>query len=296
MQTAPTVGDPGLFGPDSVTWRVHADPLLGLGGLRSLLLQALHPLAMAGVSAHSSFRDDPWGRLLRTAQYVGTVTYGSTVEAQRAAARVRGMHRKVRGVDEESGQPYAASDPALLAWVHVTEVDSFLTTTRRGGLALTDAEADAYVAEQARANALLGLPVDQVPQSVAEIDAYYRRLRPELRVGEKARAAARFVVHPPMSRRVTWLTPARPAWYGLGGLAFALLPSWARRMYRLPGLPTTDWGATLSARAMHAALMKVPVERRQGPALAAAVERLGLVDYDPVSDRSDAGTTRTMLP
>jgi uncharacterized protein (DUF2236 family) len=300
--------DPGFFGPESVNWRVHADPLLlGLGGLRALLLQALHPIAMAGVAAHSSFRADPWGRLLRTAQYVGTVTYGTTAEVERAAARVRGMHRTVRGIDPGSGQPYRATDPALLTWVHVTEVDSFLSTARRGGLALTDAEADAYVAEQARANALLGLPTTGVPQTVAELDAYYAAVRPQLRAGEKTHDAARLVLHPPMSRRVAWLTPARPAWYGFGGLAFALLPAWARRMYRLPGLPTTDWGATAAIRALHTTLMQVPLHRRQGPALTAALERTGLTGYDPVagswspgsgtaSPRSDAGVTRTIRP
>jgi uncharacterized protein (DUF2236 family) len=241
-----------------------------------LLLQALHPLAMAGVAAHSAFRADPWGRLFRTAQYIGTTTYGTTTDATRAAARVRGMHQRVTGIDPESGRPYRASDPELLTWVHVTEVDSFLTTARRGGLHLSAAEADQYVAEQARGNALLGVPTERAPQTVAEIADYYRELRSQLRVGEQARAAARFVLHPPMSRKVVLLTPARPAWYGLGALAFGLLPRWARRMYRLPGLPTTDWGATLATRALRTALLQLPEARRQGPALTAAKQRLGL--------------------
>jgi uncharacterized protein (DUF2236 family) len=268
--------DPGLFGPQSVTWRVHADPLVGLGGLRALLLQAIHPLAMAGVLAHSDFRADPWGRLFRTAQYVGAVTYGTTDEAHHAAARVRGIHRAVRGIDPASHRPYRASDPELLTWVHVTEVDSFLQATRRGGLALSDAEADQYVAEQADGGALLGVPRDTVPHSVAEIEAYYRRMRPELHVGPAAREVAWFVIKPPMPRKVALLTPARPAWYGLGGLAFALLPRWVRRTYRMPGLPTTDLGATVALRTLHAALMQLPAARREGPALTAAKERLGL--------------------
>ena len=268
--------DPGLFGPQSVTWRVHADPLVGLGGLRALLLQAIHPLAMAGVLAHSDFRADPWGRLFRTAQYVGAVSYGTTEEAQRAAARVRGIHRAVRGIDPVSHRPYRASDPELLTWVHVTEVDSFLTATRRGGLALTDAEADRYVAEQADSGALLGVPRDGVPHTAREIEEYYGRMRPELHVGPQAREVARFVIRPPMPRKVALLTPARPAWYGLGGLAFALLPRWVRRMYRMPGLPTTDLAATLAIRTLHATLMQLPEARREGPALTAAKERLGL--------------------
>jgi uncharacterized protein (DUF2236 family) len=268
--------DPGLFGPDSVTWRVHADPLLALGGLRALLLQAVHPLAMAGVSAHSDFRADPWGRLFRTAQYVGTVSYGTTTEARQAAARVRGVHRRVRGIDPVTGLAYRASDPELLTWVHVTEVDSFLTTARRGGLSLTGEEADRYVAEQAGSGALLGVPANRAPHSVAEIHEYYREMRPQLMVGRQAREAARFVMHPPMPRKVALLTPARPAWYGLGGLAFGLLPAWVRRMYRLPGLPTTDLGATLAARALRTTLMRVPESRREGPAVARAKQRLGL--------------------
>ncbi len=268
--------DPGIYGPQSVSWRVHGDPLLGLGGLRALLLQALHPLAMAGVAAHSEFRADPWGRLVRTARYIGTVTYGTTAEAHRAAARVRGLHRTVNGIDPVSNRPYSARDPELLTWVHVTEVDSFLTTARRGGLALTDAEADRYVAEQATAGGLLGVPHELAPHSVADITAYYAQMRPQLEVGAQAREAARFVIHPPMPRKVALLTPARPAWYGLGGLAFAMLPPWARRMYRLPGLPLTDLGATLGVRALHNGLTLLPRTQREGPALTAAKKRLGL--------------------
>ncbi|HEX4018972.1 MAG TPA: oxygenase MpaB family protein [Frankiaceae bacterium] len=268
--------DPGIFGPDSVSWQVHGDPLLGLGGLRALLLQALHPLAMAGVAAHSEFRADPWGRLVRTARYIGTVTYGTTADAHRAAARVRGLHRTVNGLDPVSHRPYSASDPELLTWVHVTEVDSFLSTARRGGLALTAQQADRYVDEQATVGALLGVPADLAPHSVAEIAEYYARMRPQLEVGALAREAARFVIHPPMPRKVALLTPARPAWYGLGGLAFALLPRWARRMYRLPAVPMTDLGATLAVRALHGGLMLMPKAQRDGPALTAAKERLGL--------------------
>jgi uncharacterized protein (DUF2236 family) len=268
--------DPGIFGPQSITWRVHADPLLALAGLRALLLQALHPLAMAGVAAHSEFRADPWGRLVRTARYVGTVTYGTTADAHRAAARVRGLHRTVNGIDPVSNRPYSASDPELLTWVHVTEVDSFLSTARRGGLPLTDAEADRYVAEQAVAGALLGVPDDLAPHSVAQIADCYARMRPQLEVGAQAREAAAFVIHPPMPHRVALLTPARPAWYGLGALAFALLPPWVRRMYRLPRLPMTDVGATLAVRTLHTGLMLLPKAQRDGPAMSAAKERLGL--------------------
>jgi uncharacterized protein (DUF2236 family) len=268
--------DPGLFGPDSVTWRVHAEPLLWLGGVRALLLQATHPLAMAGVMGHSDFRADPWGRLFRTAQYVGTVTFGTTEAAQSAAARVRGIHQLVRGIDPLTRRPYRASDPELLTWVHVTEVDSFLTTARRAGLTLTPAEADRYVAEQARGGALLGVPDDLVPHTVSEIDDYYRSVRPQLQVGPAAREVARFIMHPPMPRKIALLTPARPAWYGVSALAFASLPRWARRLYGLPGLPPTDLVASVTARGMRAALRQLPRRYREGPAYLAAQQRMGL--------------------
>src|SRR5256885_8630678 len=113
-----TSGDPGLFGPDSVTWRVHAAPSMLIGGLRALLVQALHPLAMAGVHQHSDYRDNPWGRLRRTSEYVLITTYGDTETAARAGAVVRAVHRRISGVDPVTGRAYRADDPELLAWIH----------------------------------------------------------------------------------------------------------------------------------------------------------------------------------
>jgi uncharacterized protein (DUF2236 family) len=136
----------GLFGPETVTWRVHGDPILWVAGLRALLLQALHPAAMAGVLEHSDFRADPWGRLLRTADYVGTISFGTAAEARKAAGRVRGLHRQVAGIDRLTGNRYRADDPELLRWVHCCEAESFLTTYQRAGGAVSSAEADAYYA------------------------------------------------------------------------------------------------------------------------------------------------------
>ena len=140
--------DPGLFGPDSVTWRVHADPSMALAGLRALLLQAVHPLAMAGVAQHSDFRRDPWGRLFRTAEYVGVTTFGTTEQARRAGAKVRGIHGRLVGIEPESGTAYRVNDPALLRWVHCCEAESFLSTALRCGLRLSAADQDRYYAEQ----------------------------------------------------------------------------------------------------------------------------------------------------
>ncbi|MGI8694761.1 MAG: oxygenase MpaB family protein [Geodermatophilaceae bacterium] len=269
-----TMPDPGLFGPDSITWRVHGDPVLAVGGLRALVLQALHPRAMAGVASHSGFRSDPWGRLQRTAEYVGRVSFGTTEEAHRAAARVRGVHRKLTATDPEAGVSFRIDEPELLLWVHCCEVDSFLTTVRRAGLPLTDDDAERYLAEQVLAATLVGLPAGAVPASSADLSDYFSDVRPQLRLTAQARDAARFVLLPPMPAWVRWLTPARPAWGGLAGLGFALLPRWARRLYKLPGLPTTDAGASAAVRTLRRSLLAVPASVRQGPHQKAARERL----------------------
>lgn len=264
----------GLFGPDSVTWRIHADPLLIVGGIRALLLQALHPLALAGVVEHSGFRAEPWGRLARTAEFVGTLTYGTASEAVKAAARVRGAHRGLTGIEPESGITYRVDDPALLLWVHCCEVDSFLSTARRSGCLMTDAEADSYLLEQRVAAELVGIPAEDVPTHRGDLADYFTDVLPMLRPTAEAHRAARFLLAPPMPAWVRVLTPARPAWGGLATLAFGLLPGWARRMYRLPGLPTTDAAATASLRALRASVQRLPAHWREGPALRAARERL----------------------
>jgi uncharacterized protein (DUF2236 family) len=268
--------DLGLFGPDSVTWRLHADPVLWVAGVRALLLQALHPLTIAAVQEHSDFRADTWGRLMRTADYVGTVTYGTRAEAHRAAARIRRIHAHVSGVDDVTGQAYRAEDPALLLYVHCCEIDSFLSTVRRGGQRLSTVDADGYVAEQLRAARLVGLDPqrDGVPTDTGSLADYFTAVRPHLVASHRTRETARFILAPPMPGWVQVATPARPAWTGVAALAFALLPRWARRMYRLPGLPSTDLSATLALRALRASLLVVPARLREGPHLRAARTRL----------------------
>jgi uncharacterized protein (DUF2236 family) len=247
----------GYFGPDSISRRVIADPAAGVGGIRALFLQALHPRAMAGVAQHSNFADDFWPRLQRTAQYVTTVAFGSTDQADDAAARVRAVHRMVRGIDQVTGLPYSADDPDLLRWVHVTEVSSFLDAVRRAGLKLSDAEADQYYAEQVRAAALLG--ATDVPASCAEVADYLRAVRPELRASPVAREAALRLALPPMSLRVQLLTPARGGWAALAAVAYGLLPGWARRCYGLPGPPGTALAATVALRGLRAGALALPL-------------------------------------
>jgi uncharacterized protein (DUF2236 family) len=256
--------DDGLFGPGSVTWIVHADPVFPVAGIRALLLQALHPVAMAAVAQHGGFDDDFWGRLERTGQYVTTVTFGPADAALRTAARVRGVHRRLHGIDPRTGTSFRLDRPDLLLGVHCCQVESFLGTARRAGAPIDAAAADRYVAEQALPAELIGIPAGLAPTSVAALREYFVAVRPELGASVDARRAARLLAVPPMTSWVRLLTPARPAWLTLAGLALALLPRWARRMYRLPGLPTTDPAATAALRALRAGTAVLP-ERFSGP-------------------------------
>ena len=271
MEVVTTTEDLGLFGPESVSWRVQADPAAGVGGLSALFLQALHPLAMAGVFEHSSYDADFWPRFQRTAEYVTTVNFGTTGEVAAAAARVRRMHDYVQGIDPVTGQPYSAGSSELITWVHITEVSGFIRAVQRGGLLLSHSEVDRYYREQVKVAELLGA-VD-VPSSQAEVDAYLHRMRPQLVCSPTTRNGARLLLAPPMPWRVQLLTPARPAWAALAALAFCLMPRWARRIYRLPGLPITDVGATVALRALRLAALQVPEERRVGPLVLAARAR-----------------------
>jgi len=271
----PPPADPGLFGPDSVTWRVHGDPSMALAGFRSLLLQAVHPLVMAGFDDNSSFRDDPWGRLRRTGDWVATVTFGTTAEAEQAGAVLRAVHgRLAPGVEPETGLPYRVDDPELLLWVHCTEVESFLSTFRRCGGHLAAGDGDRYVDEMRRSAALVGLDPEAVPRTEAQIQDYYRRVRPQLRVTSVARRNALWGFVPPMPRWVEVATPARPAWAALVATSAAMLPRWARRLYGLPGLPLTDLSATVSGRALRTTLAALPDAWIQSPTHRAARERV----------------------
>lgn len=192
--------DDGLFGPGSVTWRVHASPAMLIGGMRALLIQSLHPLAMAGVAQHSDYRTRGLYRLRRTTQYVLTVTYGDTEAAEAAGAQVRSVHQHIQGLDPVTGRNYSADDPETLLWVHCAEVHSFYTAYRAYGGALTSADRDRYFAESARAAALVGIPKELVPASALEMRAYFARLLPSLCVSQSALEAIRFLSAPPIIR------------------------------------------------------------------------------------------------
>ena len=183
-------GDAGLFGPDSITWRVHSDLSMLVGGVRALIVQTVHPLAIAGVAQHSQFRSDPLGRLRRTAAFVAATTYGSTAQADAAIARVRAIHERVTGVAAD-GRPYSANDPDLLAWVHHVEVQSFLLAYQRVGPGLGPADADTYVREMAGLGERFG--VRDPVSTAADLHAWVRH-HPDQRVTPDARAAVRFMV------------------------------------------------------------------------------------------------------
>jgi uncharacterized protein (DUF2236 family) len=264
--------DLGLFGPESVTWRVHADSILLFSAPRALLLQALHPRAVAGVMQNSDFKNDPWRRLRRTITYVATVVYGTTAQAEAAGRRVRAIHASMTARDSATGEEFRLDSPELLRWVHVSEVDSFVTTAQRAGLGLTAGEVDRYYTEQRRVAALVGLDPEAVPGTAAEVAEYYAAMRPELRTTPEAMEVLRFVVSPPMPYGLG-LTPARLAWWSFSALGVGLLPRWARRMYRLPGLPTTDLSATVSAYTVRRVMRVLPRRAFEGPILRSARAR-----------------------
>ncbi|MCK0118530.1 DUF2236 domain-containing protein [Isoptericola sp. S6320L] len=212
---------PRWFVAGSPVRRVHADAATFVGGLRALLLQSLHPLAMAGVAGHSGFRGDPWGRLARTSTFLATTTFATADDAREMVDRVRAVHERVRGKAPD-GRPYRASDPHLLSWVHAAEADSFLTAHQRyGERRLTPAEADEYVAQSGRVARALG--AQDVPQTVAELAAVLESFRPELEATPAALDTAHFLLRePPLPRAV------RPPYRLLAAGAVSLLPAWAR--------------------------------------------------------------------
>ncbi len=222
----------GFFGPDSVTWTVHADSCMLVGGLRALMLQTMHPLAMAGIAEHSNYREAPLDRLANTATYVGTTIYGSQDDARRSIAMVKRVHQRVTGVAPD-GRPYAANDPHLLTWVHSTLVDSFLRSYQRyGSKPLSAADADAYVAEQAVLAELF--EAEPAARSVAELRAYFAAMRPELRGSRDARDTIRFLLAPPLP-----LMACAPYAIIASG-AVTLLPRSVRRALWLPVLPAVE--------------------------------------------------------
>ncbi|HET7305978.1 MAG TPA: oxygenase MpaB family protein [Segeticoccus sp.] len=222
-------GSPGprWFPRDAPVRRVQADASMYVGGLRALLLQSLHPLPMAAVADHSGFRSDPWGRLASTSTFLAETTFGTVEDAEKAIGRVRRLHAGIGGTTRD-GRAYRADDPHLLEWVHVAEIDSFLTAHRLfGHHPLSAAEADEYVAQSGHVARLLG--ARRVPTTVAGLAAALAQFRPELEGTPEARDVARFLLRePPLA---AW---ARPVYRALATAAVGSLPEWATDLLDIP--------------------------------------------------------------
>lgn len=238
----------GLFGPGAVARRVHGDIMtMMVGGVTALLLQMLHPAVLAGVWDHSDFRNDMPGRLRRTARFIALTTFGGRTEAEAAIARVCRIHERVRGVLPD-GTPYAANDPALLAWVHVTAVLSFLTAwVRYAERSMRTSDQDRYIAEMAIVATALG--ADPIPRSKLEAQRLVMAMRAQLRCDMRTREVARLVL---AQQAADWI--AQPVQMLTMQAAIDLLPVWARRMHglRVPafGIPLVRAGTFGVAQAM----------------------------------------------
>jgi len=213
------VTDRGLFGPDSVTWRVMREPVLWVAGFRALYLQALHPRVMRGTWQNTSFArsGEAWGRFVRTAEFIGVRTYGTTDQVASAGRRIRKLHASLTGT-EPDGTRFRLDEPELLLWVHCGEISSYVDIVRRSGVGLSAADLDAFVDEQRRSAAVVGLDPGTVPATVAGLDAYYERMRPGRYACAEAKQALRST----------------------------------------PGSPVTDLGATVALRMAHQSMSRIP--------------------------------------
>lgn len=280
--------DPGLFGPDSVTWQMHADPMMWIAGVRALYFQALHPRAVRGVMQNSDFRRDAWGRL-RCGPRASSARRrtGRARPPRRPAARVRRIHSHLGVTDPDTGERYGVDEPELLLWVHCAEIDSYLHVARRSGFRLTEAQADRYVAEHRTSARLVDLDPEKVPGSQAELAAYFESVRPELAAGPEARDVDDFLQRPPTH---LLLIPAREVlWRRVVGLAYASLPPYAHELY---GRQAPEPGVvTRRMRATGTALRLIPARVRwQLPPkhILRAMGRLG-VDARPAPYKVDRG-------
>lgn len=220
---------PRWFSQEDPIWRVHAHSAMFPGGVAALLLQSLHPSAMAGVAGHSGYRGDPWGRLQRTSYYIAATTFGTIAHAEEVIEHVASIHERVRGKDDE-GKPYAASDPALLSWVHIAEIHSFLVAYQMySGDPLTAQEADTYVSQARTASTLLG--ATDLPANVNELREQLHEHRTLLRSTPAAVDAGHFLLRePPLP------IAARPGYMLVARGGVAALPKWAREGLGLSGL------------------------------------------------------------
>jgi uncharacterized protein (DUF2236 family) len=266
-----TSADHGLYGPGSLTWRIMGEPVMWVAGLRALYLHALHPQVMRGTWQNTSFNKpgEAWGRFVRTTEFVSVRTYGTMAQVDRAGRRVRKIHAMLTGTDPD-GSTFRLDEPDLLMWVHCGEIASYVDIARRSGMRLSARDLDAFVDEQRRSAAVVGLDPECVPASMAELDAYYESVRHGLYACAEAKQALRKSYNPDVPAQLLPLKLMLPA---INTLAFATLPRWARRMYGTPGVPLTDLGATVALRMAHQSVTRIPRRLIYLPAARAAHRR-----------------------
>jgi uncharacterized protein (DUF2236 family) len=256
--------DYGLFGPGSVTWKVHVEPVLWVAGFRALFLQSLHPRVMRATYQNSALfdRKKAWDRFLRTAHFVTLRSFGSTDAVERVGARVRALHSRLSGYDPDTGETFPLDEPAGLVWVHCAEIDSYASIARRAGV-IDKAEEDRYIDEGRRAAEVVGLEPGDVPGSRAELDAYFAEVRPRLYACDEAKQSLRNALNPPTPLKFVPLRLLAPSALAL---AIGSLPGWARRMYGLPAFPITDFSTTVALQGLRRAtfpLRNKPLDLRQ---------------------------------
>jgi uncharacterized protein (DUF2236 family) len=259
----------GLYGPDTVTWRVNREAVLLAGGGRALLLQVAHPLVAAGVEQHSNYDSDPWGRLIRTLDLTTKIVFGSAKTAEEASQRLQKRHTTVHGVAED-GTPYDARDPDLLLWVWATLVESSLLVYQRYVRPLKPADIERYYDEQTRFAVACGVPDGHWPDTFADFVEYYdRTIEEDLVVGEAARRVARSVLHPDVP------APLRPVFAGVLELVtVGLLPPILRERYELDWGPRRERLLAASTASIRRALPLLPSLLREFPPARSARRRV----------------------
>lgn len=263
-----TTPDPGYFGPSSATWKIHASRTATLGGVRAVLMQSLLPEVMDGFVKHSAYRSDPWGRLIRTAEYIGVTTFGTRAEADAAGNQVRRIHERLGLADE-----------AMLIWVHIGFVSSLLDVYERTVRKVDPHLRDQYVLEQVSAAGLIGIDPRNVPSTYAEMTEYLANMAPRLRATKEAKSAFRFLLAPPLKRAFLF-TPARAYWASVVWISFLSLPrNWRIKLAGqfFAGLPyLVDFQTNIRVALFDKAYNKIPALLQKGPHIRAAEARLGL--------------------
>jgi uncharacterized protein (DUF2236 family) len=254
MAATPRVDDRGLFGPDSVSWRVHRETTVLFGGARALLMHAAHPRVIAGARETRFYERNPWKRLQRTLALTYALTFGTGEEALRAAERINAVHRSVRGVDPVTGRPYDAMDPELLLWVHACLVDGALLFERLTVGRLDAEERERFHGEQMAAAELLGLPRERIPPTTGQLRRYIREVVESdvLRVTEGARSVAALFRRPPPDAE--W----RPVLRAVSWWAFGSLPPRLRELYGVPWSPAREAAFRATFRSLRLARPLIP--------------------------------------